>query len=109
MSLATLRDEMLRAPRTPHSNGASQDAQGVAGGIADQLAVPPRPLRTHRRYARHWEIIARLYEHEPQIELFDTAVAPDELTDVSAAHPDVVAKLSDHLRPAIESPYSYSE
>ena len=61
------------------------------------------------RYAKHWEIITKLYEREPPIELFDTASDPDEQTDVSGAHPNVVTELSELLRPPLDSPYFYGE
>ena len=54
-----------------------------------------------------WVTIARLYEDEPEIELYDHATDPAELVNVADAHPDVVAKLMTHLVPAMESPYWY--
>ena len=54
-----------------------------------------------------WEVIARLYEHEPEVELYDCAADPDELTDLAADHPEVVAELDALLRPAMESRYFY--
>ncbi|MGC9320060.1 MAG: sulfatase [Armatimonadota bacterium] len=59
------------------------------------------------RLSRLWEVIARLYEDEAQVELYETAADPDELTDVSDEHPDVVAELDELLRPAVESDYFY--
>ena len=55
-----------------------------------------------------WEVIARLYENEPEYELYETASDPDELTDVAADHPDVVAELDALLEPAVSSPYFYA-
>jgi arylsulfatase A-like enzyme len=54
-----------------------------------------------------WEIIARLYEDEPEYELYRSSFDPDELTDVCDRHPDVVAKLDALLEPAVGSPYWY--
>ncbi len=54
-----------------------------------------------------WEIIARLYEDEPEHELYRSAFDPDELTDSSADHPEVVEELDLLLEPAVSSPYWY--
>lgn len=54
-----------------------------------------------------WEVIARLYEDEPEVELYDCVADPDELTDVAADHPRVVAELDALLGPALESRYFY--
>jgi len=54
-----------------------------------------------------WEVIARLYEDEPEYELYRSSFDPDELTDVSDRHPDVVAELDALLEPAVNSPYFY--
>jgi arylsulfatase A-like enzyme len=67
-----------------------------------------RDYPTHGlKLSRLWEVIARLYEDEPEYELYDTAADPDELTDVSAEHPEVVAELDALLEPAVHSPYFY--
>ena len=52
-------------------------------------------------------IIARLYEDEPAVELYDVVGDPDELTNVADQHPEVVAELMEGLRPAMESRYFY--
>lgn len=54
-----------------------------------------------------WEVIARLYEDEPEVELYDVAADPDELTNVAAAHPQVVTELNALLEPALQSRYFY--
>jgi len=54
-----------------------------------------------------WEVIARLYEDEPEYELYETATDPDELTDVAADNPEVVAELDALLEPAVTSDYWY--
>ncbi len=54
-----------------------------------------------------WEVIARLYADEPEYELYETATDPDELTDVAADNPDVVAELDALLEPAVASDYWY--
>ncbi len=57
--------------------------------------------------SRLWMIIARLYEDEPEIELYDVVADPDELTNVAHQHPEVVAELMESLRSAMESRYFY--
>jgi arylsulfatase A-like enzyme len=54
-----------------------------------------------------WEAIAKLYEDEPEYELYRSSHDPDELTDVSDRHPDVVEELDALLEPAVSSPYWY--
>jgi arylsulfatase A-like enzyme len=54
-----------------------------------------------------WKVIARLYEDEPEYELYRSAFDPDELTDSSAEHPEVVEELDALLEPAVSSPYWY--
>ncbi|NOZ23971.1 MAG: hypothetical protein GXP25_23080, partial [Planctomycetes bacterium] len=60
-------------------------------------------------YSGLWKVVARVYEDEPKTELFESSSDPDELTNVADAHPDVVAELSNCLRPAIESPYFFND
>ncbi|MGD9497926.1 MAG: sulfatase-like hydrolase/transferase [Armatimonadota bacterium] len=67
-----------------------------------------RDYPTHGlKLSRLWEVVARLYEDEAEVELYDCAADPDELTDVAADHPQVVAELDALLRPALESRYFY--
>ncbi len=67
-----------------------------------------RDYPTHGLKLSHlWEVIARLYEDEPQVELYDAAADPNELTNVAAEHPDVLAELDELLQPAMESDYWY--
>ena len=54
-----------------------------------------------------WEVIARLYEDEPEYELYRSSFDPDELTNVAERHPDVVEELDALLEPAVSSPYFY--
>jgi len=57
--------------------------------------------------SRLWEVIARLYEDEPEYELYESAADPDELTDVSAQKPEIAAELGVLLEPAVSSEYFY--
>ncbi|MGI5816532.1 MAG: sulfatase [Armatimonadota bacterium] len=57
--------------------------------------------------SRLWEVVARLYEDEPEYELYDVASDPDELTDVAPDHPEVVAELDALLEPAVSSRYFF--
>jgi len=59
------------------------------------------------KLSRLWEIIARLYESEPELALFHTAVDPDERHNVATAHPEVVDHLREFMRPATDSPFFY--
>lgn len=54
-----------------------------------------------------WVTIASLYEHEPEVELYEVIADPAELVNVASEHPDVVAELMGYLKPAMESRYVY--
>jgi len=73
-----------------------------------------RRARIGRDYPKHglrlsglWEVIARLYEDEPQVELYDCAADPNELTDLAEDHPETIAELEELLAPALSSRYFY--
>lgn len=59
------------------------------------------------KLSRLWEIIARLYESEPELALYHTSADPDEYDNLAALRPDVVEGLQPFLQPALESPYFY--
>ena len=118
-----LRPLMTRTDEWPRRHVVSTGMYLLNQGTWQSIEVSCRTARwrlVHRsplgdypreglRYSRLWEIVARLYESEPSVRLFETASDPDELTDVASEHPDVVAELTEALRPATESPYFYRE